>query len=153
MKERSFTLLPAPKAGESMQVRFAGRTLPLKAVMEAFFRAWERDKENRLKELIFRIPSHIRTEKNGLSHTQDLNDCLTNELVYRILKMPKTGTRRSFVEAFNERMEECFGGEDGRDLISFDPLDQDLVEWAQKKGYYIEFDELEIVDGACREAG
>jgi hypothetical protein len=134
-----------------MMVRFRGREVPIKQAGEAFIRCWEASERSHLKALIFRIPLvYDPPTKSGFVREHDLNALLTNELVYRIFAMPKVGIRKSFVEAWDELSEECF---DGNDLVSFEPVQQDIVEWARRKGYFIEFDELEVVDDACRKAG
>lgn len=131
-------------------VHFRGREMTISEAGRIFMRAWEASERAHLKELIFRIPiGYDPPTESGFVREHDYNLLLTNELVYRIFAMPKIGERRSFVEAWNELSDECFNG---NELVSFDPVSQDIAEWAKGKGYYLEFDEIEVVDEACKRA-
>jgi hypothetical protein len=130
-----------------VMVKFKGQEIPLKVAAKIFIKAWEEMERVHLKNLMFRIPIVYKKSKNPGSdfvHEHDYNLCLTNELVYRIFKMPKVGTRKSFVEAFEEKQECCF--DENGELVSFEPTTWDLVKWAEEKGYYIEFDEIAVVE-------
>jgi hypothetical protein len=132
-----------------MIVNFRGQKLPLAQVGRLFIQAWEASEKAHLRKLLFRIPlAYDPPTKSGFVREWDFNPSLTNELVYRILKMPRVGVRKSFIAAKFELMDECFDA--SGELVSFEPVDQDLVKWAQKKGYYIEFDELEIVSDSWK---
>ena len=123
-------------------VRIHGREMSVADAGRAFIAAWEASQQAHLKELIFRVPV--------VEGEYDLNLLLTNEMAYRIFKMPKVGIRVSFAEAIKERGDACF---DGKELVSFEPVEEDLVDWAIRNGRYIEFDEIEVVDEACKKAG
>jgi hypothetical protein len=119
-------------------VRIKGHLLPLQTVAKIFIQAWEQRERLHLQSLIFRIPV--------IDGEHDDNLLLTNELVYRILKMPKVGIRKNFSDAIDEQSDACFDA--SGELVSFEPCDQDIVEWAIERGYYLDFDELEILE--CR---
>jgi hypothetical protein len=128
-------------------VRIKGHLLPLQSVAKVFIQAWEQREKLHLQNLMFRIPI-IYDTVNGFTYVHDHNLLLTNKLVYRILKMPKVGIRINFSDAIDKRGDACFDA--SGELVSFEPCDQDIVEWALERGYYIDFDELEILE--CRVA-
>lgn len=124
-----------------MRVRFRGELVEWKLLVDAYMLAWEKREQEHLDRLLFRIPPDPR----GF----DMNKVLTNELVYRIFRMSREGrTRIDFHEAIERHGDACFDATG--DLVTFEPLDEDIVKWAERHGYYIDFDQIEMVDDLAR---
>lgn len=60
--------------------------------------------------------------------------------VERILAMPKVGTKITYSEARESQILQCLSG----GTVDFTPAAQDIVQWAQDNGFYIEFAEGEL---------
>lgn len=60
--------------------------------------------------------------------------------VERILAMPKIGRKISYGEAREFQILQCLSG----GQVDFTPAAQDIVQWAQDNGYFIEFAEGEL---------
>ena len=80
----------------------------------------------------------------------DLNNAMSDDLIFRILRMPKIGKRLSIGRAYTLMTERCFRPDDPT-FLDLTPCAQDLVEWAKRHGYHIEPDpgELEFTNLAC----
>ncbi|NBW98104.1 hypothetical protein EBR03_00890 [bacterium] len=61
-------------------------------------------------------------------------------IVEAILTMPKKGRQLSYAEARAKQTAPCIKGFQ----LDTEPLEESIVEWAQRNGYYIEFEEGEL---------
>jgi len=65
---------------------------------------------------------------------------IPKHLVEAIFRMPKVGKRLSYSQARAKQIERCI--RDGQ--VNFDPATENIVSWATRNGYYIEFEEGEL---------